>query len=104
MDPSSIGAARHYQIAQQALKLDSNASIKTANNETQFTAKVAEGAETFSNVFETVETSAQAMAVGQGDAHSVVEALANAEVALEAAVTIRNRVVEAYQELMRMPV
>ena len=46
----------------------------------------------------------QAMANGQADAHSVVQAMAQAEVALETAVTIRNRVVEAYQELLRMPV
>jgi len=55
-------------------------------------------------VFENVESTTQAMATGQADAHSVVQAMATAEVALETAVTIRNRVVEAYQELLRMPV
>lgn len=41
---------------------------------------------------------------GRADPHSVVEALASAELAVETAVTLRNKVVEAYQELMRMPV
>jgi flagellar hook-basal body complex protein FliE len=34
----------------------------------------------------------------------MVEALANAEMVLDTAVTIRDKVVEAYQELLRMPV
>lgn len=46
---------------------------------------------------------ADAMA-GRGDLQSVVEALTATEMALETAVTVRDRVVEAYQEIMRMPV
>lgn len=41
---------------------------------------------------------------GKADAHSVVEALAATELAVETAVTIRDKVVEAYQEILRMPV
>jgi flagellar hook-basal body complex protein FliE len=33
-----------------------------------------------------------------------VQALAQTELAVEAAVTVRDRVVEAYQEILRMPV
>ena len=46
---------------------------------------------------------AEAMA-GQGDVQSVVEALTATEMALETAVVVRDRVVEAYQEILRMPV
>ncbi|HXI85811.1 MAG TPA: flagellar hook-basal body complex protein FliE, partial [Parvularculaceae bacterium] len=52
----------------------------------------------------TSEQTATAFAVGKADPHSVVEALASAELAVETAVTVRDKVVEAYQELMRMPV
>lgn len=38
------------------------------------------------------------------DPHALVQALAQTELAVETAVTIRNRVVEAYQEILRMPV
>lgn len=38
------------------------------------------------------------------DPHALVTALAQTELAVETAVTIRNRVVEAYQEILRMPV
>ncbi|MFK7942049.1 MAG: flagellar hook-basal body complex protein FliE [Paracoccaceae bacterium] len=41
---------------------------------------------------------------GEGDLQSVVEALTATEMALETAVVVRDRVVEAYQEIMRMPV
>lgn len=41
---------------------------------------------------------------GAADAHSVVEALAATELAVETAVTVRDKVVEAYQEILRMPV
>ena len=105
MEPASLGAARQYQIAKQALTPDmgsaSKIGAKPGANESSLVVK---GISEFSQVFEAVETTTQAMSAGTGDAHSVVEALATAEVALEGAVTIRNRVVEAYQELLRMPV
>ena len=50
------------------------------------------------------ENAATAYMAGRADPHTVVEALASAELAVETAVTLRNKVVEAYQELMRMPV
>ncbi|MEL6481907.1 MAG: flagellar hook-basal body complex protein FliE [Pseudomonadota bacterium] len=44
-----------------------------------------------------------AMTTG-ADPHALVTALAQTELAVETAVTIRDRVVEAYQEILRMPV
>lgn len=41
---------------------------------------------------------------GKADPHSVVKALAQTELAIETAVTVRDKVVEAYQEILRMPV
>lgn len=40
----------------------------------------------------------------EADPHALVQALAQAELAVETAVTVRNKVVEAYQEILRMPV
>lgn len=42
--------------------------------------------------------------VGSADPHALVQALAQTELAVETAVTVRNKVVEAYQEILRMPV
>ena len=41
---------------------------------------------------------------GGTDPHALVQALAQTELAIETAVTVRNKVVEAYQEILRMPV
>ncbi len=50
------------------------------------------------------EQAGQALLTGNADPHSVVQAMAAAELAVETAVTVRDKVVEAYQELIRMPV
>lgn len=100
MEIASLGALRQYQSAQKALKPDATSGMNTDGKDSA----LAKGVEEFSEVFKTVEQSVQGFATGKADAHSVVEAMANAELALETAVTVRNRVVEAYQELLRMPV
>ena len=53
---------------------------------------------------ESGEHAAKAAMSGEGDLQSVVEALTATEMALETAVVVRDRVVEAYQEILRMPV
>lgn len=52
---------------------------------------------------ESEEASMNAMA-GDADPHALVQALAQTELAVETAVTVRDKVVEAYQEILRMPV
>ncbi len=50
------------------------------------------------------EETAKASMIGDADPHALVQALAQTELAVEAAVSVRNKVVEAYQEILRMPV
>jgi flagellar hook-basal body complex protein FliE len=50
------------------------------------------------------EQTAMAGMAGKADPHAIVEALAAAELALETAVSVRDKAVEAYQEILRMPV
>ncbi len=50
------------------------------------------------------EETAKAAMTGGADAYALVQALAATELAVETAVTVRDRVVEAYQEILRMPV
>jgi flagellar hook-basal body complex protein FliE len=42
--------------------------------------------------------------LGQGSVTDVVLAIQRAEVALQTAVTVRDRVISAYQDVMRMPI
>ena len=53
---------------------------------------------------ESGERAAKQAMTGEGDLQTVVEALTATEMALETAVVVRDRVVEAYQEILRMPV
>jgi flagellar hook-basal body complex protein FliE len=50
------------------------------------------------------EQAAKAAMTGDADPYALVQALAQTELAVETAVTVRDRVVEAYQEILRMPV
>ncbi len=50
------------------------------------------------------EATAKAGLVGKADPHALVMALTQTELAVETASTLRDKVVEAYQEIMRMPV
>ncbi|WP_281981065.1 flagellar hook-basal body complex protein FliE [Thalassorhabdomicrobium marinisediminis] len=50
------------------------------------------------------EETAMAAMTGGADPHALVQALAQTELAVETAVTVRDKVVEAYQEILRMPV
>lgn len=61
-------------------------------------------AQDFSETLAEGERTALSAMTGKADAQSLVEALAQTEVAVETAVTIRDKVVEAYQEILRMPV
>ena len=44
------------------------------------------------------------MATGKTELHEVVTAVANAEVTLQTVVAVRDKVVAAYQDIMRMPI
>ena len=50
------------------------------------------------------EAAAKAAMTGGADPHALVQALAASQMAVETVATVRDRVVEAYQEILRMPV
>ncbi|MFQ6546815.1 flagellar hook-basal body complex protein FliE [Aestuariibius sp. 2305UL40-4] len=65
---------------------------------------LASAAQSFAATLQESEATATAALTSGADPHSLVQALAQTELAIETAVTIRDRVVEAYQEILRMPV
>jgi flagellar hook-basal body complex protein FliE len=58
----------------------------------------------FASTLAKSEQIAQSNMMGDVDPHALVQALAQTELAVETAVSVRNKVVEAYQEILRMPV
>lgn len=96
---SSLGASVGYGQTTGAKALDVEAGAEQAP-----AAAIKDAAAEFGQVFDNADKAVAEMARGEGSAQAVVEAMAQAELALQAAVTIRDRVVEAYQEILRMPV
>ena len=67
--------------------------------------------ESFSKILEAANTSDQGantavgkMMDGSGDVHEAMIALQQADLMLQFTVQVRNKIVQAYQEIMRMPV
>lgn len=97
MDVRTSFAAQGYTQARQAAAPRSG---ETAGVQGGFSNIAASFAETLQHG----EQTAKAAMVGNADPHALVQALAATELAVETAVTVRNKVVEAYQEILRMPV
>ena len=71
---------------------------------TDFSSGFEKLAENFVSTLKEGEATAKAALTGNADPHALVQALAQTELAVETAVTLRDKVVEAYQEILRMPV
>jgi flagellar hook-basal body complex protein FliE len=67
-------------------------------------AAFAAAAQDFMATLRASETVAMQSMTAGADPHALVQALAQTELAVQTAVTVRDRVVEAYQEILRMPV
>ena len=61
-------------------------------------------AASFAATLEEGERTAKAAMTGGADPHALVQALADSQLAVETVATVRDKVVEAYQEILRMPV
>jgi flagellar hook-basal body complex protein FliE len=50
------------------------------------------------------DTQAQAMVAGKSNIVDVVTAVAESEVAIDAVVSVRDKVIQAYEDIMKMPI
>lgn len=95
MDFTSSIAMRAYQTARHAAKPEPQSAP---------TPGLAGLATDFAATVQKAETTAQAALTGKADSHALVQAIAASELAVETTVTLRDKVVEAYQEILRMPI
>ncbi len=96
MDVRSLSAVQNYASARPATQPDPDgegAGSQIGSAFRDFAATLQQG-----------EQTAMAAMTGDADPHALVQALAQTELAVETAITVRNKVVEAYQEILRMPV
>jgi flagellar hook-basal body complex protein FliE len=95
MDIRGLSAIQKYATSKPAIDPSEDYTATTAakNVMADFATTLAQG-----------EQTAKAAMIGDADPHALVTALAQTELVVETAVTVRNKVVEAYQEILRMPV
>ncbi|MFT6103728.1 MAG: flagellar hook-basal body complex protein FliE [Paracoccaceae bacterium] len=96
METRSSLAAQLYQSAKPATK----ATPQDLSPDQDF-AKIAQD---FATILQNGEQTAKDAMIGKADPQSLVQALAQTQLAVETAVTVRDKIVEAYQEILRMPV
>lgn len=68
------------------------------------TAGLAGMIDSFAQTLAEGEATAKAAMTGGADPHALVQALASSQLAVDTVATVRDKVVEAYQEILRMPV
>lgn len=103
MDVNAFNALKTYNAAQRTLSPEKPKAAEAADQQNS-SFQPMEAAKELTEAVAKSESAAAAFMTGNADPHTVVEAMASAEIAVETAVTLRNRVVEAYQELLRMPI
>ncbi len=104
MTPNSVAGAYSAvaRLAQQAQPGLSPAKEESGGADFAGMLRQAVGSVTESG--RAAEQGAVALAAGKADVVDVVTAVAESEVALETMVAIRDRVISAYEEIMRMPI
>lgn len=108
MDMKAVSAIQSFNKARSATAIQNYQQAKPATEPIETESPPMEAirsvvADFATTLAQSEETSKQAM-IGDADPHALVQALAQTELAVEAAVSVRNKVVEAYQEILRMPV
>ncbi|MGY6706416.1 flagellar hook-basal body complex protein FliE [Roseinatronobacter sp.] len=93
-------------IAIQSYDLARNAAAPAPKQGTPPRAEAVFGAQmaSFTDALRQADTAATSSMVSGANPHALVEAVAATELAVETAVAVRNKVVEAYLEILRMPV
>jgi flagellar hook-basal body complex protein FliE len=94
MEISALHAAQKYTAQRPATEPAAGTGGET----------IARVAQDFAATLQEGEATAKAAMTGDADPHALVQALAQTELAVETAVTVRNKVVKAYQEILRMPI
>jgi flagellar hook-basal body complex protein FliE len=80
------------------------AEVSGASGGTNFSAVLKEALGAVAQTARKSDAQAQAMAANKANVVDVVTAVAETEVAIEALVSVRDKVIQAYEEIMRMPI
>jgi flagellar hook-basal body complex protein FliE len=98
IDP--VSAARAYQ---QAARATNTGGLEGGDN-VDFGNLVQEAIRQAGQSTQAAESQAMNVAAGRGDIVDVVTAIAAAETQLQTVIAVRDQVISAYQEILRMPI
>ena len=85
-------------------KIDTSARTLGDDNKVTFSDFLKQKAEESVNVLRSSEQMSARAVTGEADITDVVQAVTAAELTLQTVVSVRDRLVSAYQEIMRMPI
>lgn len=92
---TALNAANAYSSARAAV---------APGQPTPATARISQAAEDFAQQMAQVDAVGTGAMTGTVETHQLVQTIAEAQMAMETVVAIRDKVIEAYQEILRMPV
>jgi len=111
MISNNLNAMNAYQnqlkIAKSALEGDTSGDTGSTGNTGStgsFSAMLESNLQDMVNTQNVAENAKIEAITGKGDVTDLVTAIANAEMALNTIVTVRDRVISAYQDIIRMPI
>lgn len=97
-------AIKSYQNASKMTTPDASLEPRNAATGPGFAEFLKDGVETAIHAQRTGEAMTARYLDGKADLHDVVNAMSNAETMLNTVVAVRDRVIQSYQEIMRMPI
>ena len=100
----SMAAARAYLDTARAIANGGQANDTQKTSEAGFGNLLNQAVSATSGAGATVETAMTQAAMGKADLGDVVTAVSAAEATLETVVAVRDQVIKAYQDILRMPI
>lgn len=102
---TAAGAAKAYaSLAKLADPTSAASKVTDAGGGQNFSAMLKDAAGQITQAARSSDAQTQAVVTGKANVVDVVTAVAESEVAVGALVAVRDRVIAAYEEIMRMPI
>jgi flagellar hook-basal body complex protein FliE len=106
--PSPLTAASAYaniaRLADPSALLGAGPVGGAAKSETSFSSVLKEAMDAVNEVGKKSDTQSRAVANGKSNLVDVVTAVSETEVAIDAVVAVRDKVIAAYEDIMKMPI
>ena len=102
--PTSAFAAGAYAAAQSVARPGAQKPLQATGGANGFTGFLQQSLDGVAQAGEKADRAALSAAAGKANVVDVVTAVAESETALQTLVAVRDRVISAYEEIMRMPI